>query len=163
AGLAGGADVILVPEEPFDITEVCDRLAARHRRGAEFSIVVAAEGATPREGTMVVQESTTDEFGHVRLGGIGGRIAEAIEARTGFESRVTVLGHVLRGGTPTAFDRVIATRFGLEAADAAHEGDLGVMVALRGTDVVRVPLASAVAALKTVDARLAAAARVFAG
>lgn len=161
AGLAGGADVILVPEEPFAIADVCARIEARHGRGAEFSIVVAAEGAMPAAGTMAVQEAATDEFGHVRLGGIGSRIAEEIERRTGFESRVTVLGHVLRGGTPTAFDRVIATRFGIEAADAAHEGDLGMMVALRGTDVVRVPLGEAVAALKTVDERLAAAARVL--
>ena len=112
---------------------------------------------------MVLAEAATDEFGHVRLGGIGARLADEIERRTGFESRVTVLGHVLRGGTPTAFDRVIATRFGIEAADAAHEGDLGTMVALRGTDVVRIPLGDAVAALKTVDERLFAAARVFSG
>jgi 6-phosphofructokinase 1 len=163
SGLAGGADVILVPEEPFDIEEVCDRIAHRHQRGARFSIVVAAEGAVPREGTMELQTGERDEFGHVRLGGIGNRLAEEIERRTGFEARTTVLGHVLRGGSPTAYDRVIATRFGVEAIDAVHEGDFGVMVALRGTEVVRVPIADGVAELKTVDQRLYDTAAVFFG
>src|SRR5262249_37840991 len=128
SGLAGGADMILVPEYPFDIEEVCDRLSHRHHRGANFSIVVVAEGATPIEGTMALQTGEVDEFGHVRLGGVGNRVAEEIEQRTGYEARVTVLGHVLRGGTPTAYDRVIATRFGLEAIDAANDGDYGKMV-----------------------------------
>ncbi len=163
AGLAGGADVILVPEKPFDIEEICDRLTHRHQRGANFSIVVTAEGAVPREGTMSLQTGDVDEFGHVRLGGIGARLAEEIEHRTGYEARMTSLGHVLRGGSPTAYDRVIATRFGVEAVDAAHEGDFGKMVALRGTDVVRIPIEEGVAQLKTVDQRLFDTAAVFFG
>jgi 6-phosphofructokinase 1 len=163
SGLAGGADVILVPEEPFDIEEVCDRLSHRHRRGASFSIVVVAEGATPAAGTMELQSGDTDEFGHVRLGGIGNRLADEIERRTGFEARTTQLGHVLRGGSPTAYDRVIATRFGIEAIDAVHEADFGVMVALRGTDVIRVPIEAGVAQLKTVDRKLYDTAAVFFG
>ncbi|GIU88044.1 MAG: pyrophosphate--fructose 6-phosphate 1-phosphotransferase [Acidimicrobiia bacterium] len=163
AGLAGGADVILVPEEPFDIEEVCDRITHRHQRGANFSIVVVAEGAVPVEGTMELQSGERDEFGHVRLGGIGTRLAEEIEERTGFEARTTQLGHVLRGGSPTAYDRVIATRFGVEAIDAVHEGDYGVMVALRGTEVVRVPIEEGVERLKTVDRKLYDTAAVFFG
>ncbi|HEY5012263.1 MAG TPA: 6-phosphofructokinase [Acidimicrobiia bacterium] len=160
-GLAGGADIILVPEEPFDIEELCARLRHRHAQGEAFSIVVAAEGAVPVEGTMTLQSGDTDEFGHVRLGGIGMRLQEEIASRTGFEARVTVLGHVLRGGTPTAFDRVLATRFGLEAIDAAHEGDFAKMVALHGTDIVRVPIADGVAESKTVDLGLFESAAVF--
>ena len=152
SGLAGGADVILIPERPFDIDEVCDRLRRRHGRGANFSIVVVAEGATPQEGSLVTSDGDTDEFGHVRLGGIGSLIAPEIEDRTGFETRVTILGHVQRGGSPTAFDRVLATRFGLGAIDAIDDAAFGTMVALRGTDIVRVPLAEAVSELKTVDA-----------
>ena len=163
SGLAGGADVILIPEEPFDIDEICDRLSHRHERGANFSIVVTAEGAVPKEGTMELQTGEIDEFGHVRLGGIGQRLAEEIERRTGFEARMTVLGHLLRGGSPTAYDRVIATRFGIEAIDAVHQGDFGTMVALRGTDVVRIPIEEGVAQLKTVDARLFETAAVFFG
>jgi 6-phosphofructokinase 1 len=163
AGMAGGADIILIPEEPFDIDDICDRLTHRHRRGANYSIVVAAEGAVPKEGTMELQTGERDEFGHVRLGGIGQRLADEIERRTGFEARMTSLGHVLRGGSPTAYDRVIATRFGVEAIDAAHQGDFGVMVALRGTDVVRVPIEDGVAQLKTVDGRLFDTAAVFFG
>jgi 6-phosphofructokinase 1 len=163
SGLAGGADIILVPETPFDIDEICERIRHRHSRGANFSIVVVAEGATPVAGTMELQAGTLDEFGHVRLGGIGNRLAAEIEERTGFEARMTQLGHLLRGGTPSAYDRVIATRFGVEAIDAVHEGDYGVMVALRGTDVLRVPLADGVAELKTVDQRLFDTAAVFFG
>ena len=120
-----------------------------------------AEGATPREGTLALADSELDAFGHVRLGGIGHALAPEIESRTGFETRVTALGHVLRGGTPTAFDRVIATRFGLAAIDAVHEGAFGTMVALRGTDIVRVPIADGVARLKTLDERFYADARTF--
>jgi 6-phosphofructokinase 1 len=163
SGLAGGADIILIPEEPFDIEEVCDTLTHRHQRGASFSIVVTAEGATPKDGTMELQTGETDEFGHVRLGGIGTRLAEEIERRTGYEARMTSLGHVLRGGSPTAYDRVIATRFGVEAIDAVHEGEFGVMVALRGTDIVRVPIDAGVAQLKTVDGHLFDTASVFFG
>jgi 6-phosphofructokinase 1 len=161
SGLAGGADIILVPEEPFDIDEVCARLLHRHAKGEAFSIVVVAEGAVPVEGTMTLQSGDTDEFGHVRLGGIGMRLQEEIASRTGFEARVTVLGHLLRGGTPTAFDRILATRFGLEAIDAVHERDFGTMVALRGTDIVRVPIGEGVAQSKTVDPGLFEAAAVF--
>jgi ATP-dependent phosphofructokinase / diphosphate-dependent phosphofructokinase len=163
SGIAGGADVILVPERPFDIDEVCEQLTHRHTRGAGFSIVVVAEGAVPKEGTMSVQESGVDEFGHVRLGGIGNQLAPEIEERTGFETRVTILGHILRGGTPTAFDRILATRFGLEAIDAIGDADFGKMVALRGTDIVRVPIEDATSELKTVPPELFEQAEVFFG
>jgi ATP-dependent phosphofructokinase / diphosphate-dependent phosphofructokinase len=150
AGISGGADVILIPEQPFDIDDVCERLRRRHSRGYLFSIVVAAEGATPKEGTMEVVGGTKDEFGHERLGGIGQRLEHEIEQRTGYETRTTVLGHIQRGGTPTAYDRVLATRFGLAAIDAAHAGTWGVMPALRGAAIELVALAEAVAELKTV-------------
>jgi len=120
SGMAGGADVVLVPEVPFDIDEVCARIEHRHRHGTNFSIVVVAEGATPREGTLTLQSGEEDAFGHVRLGGISNVVQEEIERRTGFETRVTILGHVLRGGTPTAYDRILATRFGIAAIDAVH-------------------------------------------
>jgi 6-phosphofructokinase 1 len=150
AGLAGGADVILIPEIPFDNDEVCRLIARRHQRGRPFSIVVVAEGATPREGTMTIATGELDEFGHPRLGGIGHRLEREIETRTGFETRATVLGHVQRGGTPTAFDRVLATRLGLAAVDAAHSGHWGRMTALRATAIELVPLADAVAEVRRV-------------
>jgi 6-phosphofructokinase 1 len=150
SGLAGGADVILIPEQPFDIEQVCDLIRHRHARGRYFSIVVAAEGAIPKEGTLSVSTGQVDEFGHPRLGGIGHVLEREIEDRTGFETRATVLGHVQRGGTPTAFDRVLATRLGLAAVDAVHDGDWGMMMALRGTQIERVPLVDAVAQLRTV-------------
>src|SRR5947209_1160535 len=149
SGLAGGANVILIPERPFDIDEVCAYIEKRFARHYA-PIVVVAEGAQPKEGTMALQEGELDAFGHVRLGGIGVVLEREIEARTGYESRQTVLGHVQRGGTPTAFDRVLATRFGLHAIDAVHDGESGVMVALQGTEIVRVPLSEATAELKTV-------------
>ncbi|HEV8296623.1 MAG TPA: 6-phosphofructokinase [Acidimicrobiales bacterium] len=163
SGLAGGADVILIPEEPFDIEQVCDHIRHRHQRGARFSIVVVAEGALPKEGSMAVASGEVDQFGHVRLGGIGTLLQDEIESRTGFETRVTILGHIQRGGTPTAFDRVLATRFGVEAIDAVHEHNFGVMVALRGPDIIRVPIADAVRELKTVDRRIYDVASVFFG
>ena len=163
SGLAGGADVILIPERPFDIAEVCERLVHRHQFGPKFSIVVVAEGATPQEGTMTLASGAVDEFGHVRLGGVGNRVTEEIASRTGFDARVTILGHVLRGGTPTAFDRVLATRFGIAAIDAAHERDFGKMVALQAGEIVRVPIADAVSELKLVDPALFAVAEVFFG
>ena len=163
SGLAGGADVILIPERPFDIDDVCDRLRNRHGRGANFSIVVVAEGAKPKGGTLATRDGETDEFGHARLGGISAVIAPEIEQRTSFETRVTILGHVLRGGTPTAYDRVLATRFGLGAIDAVDDEAFGTMVALRGTDIVRVPLAEAVSELKTVEAARYEQASVFFG
>jgi phosphofructokinase-like protein len=150
AGLAGGADAILIPEHPFDIAEVVRLIRRRHARGRTFSIVVVAEGALPKEGTMETLSGETDEFGHVRLGGIGQLLEREIEERTGYESRTTVLGHVQRGGTPTAFDRVLATRFGLAAIDAASAAKWGQMPALRGNDIVLVDLADAVAELRTV-------------
>jgi len=151
AGIAGGAAEILVPEEEFDIATVCDQLRARHEKGRYASIVVVAEGAQPKEGTMALQSRELDAFGHVRLGGIANVVAEEIESRTGFETRVTILGHIQRGGTPTAFDRVLATRFGIAAIDAVHDGAFGQMVALQAGEIVRVPIADAVGALKTVD------------
>jgi phosphofructokinase-like protein len=161
-GLAGGADAILVPEVPFEVDELCAHLERRHAGGTNFSIVVVAEGAVPREGTMATTEAEVDDFGHVRLGGIAGLLAPEVRARTGYDTRVVVLGHLLRGGTPTAFDRILATRFGLAAVDAVLEEDHDVMVALRGTDIVRVPLAAALETLKTVPpARLAEAAVFF--
>ncbi|MFN2506689.1 MAG: 6-phosphofructokinase [Acidimicrobiales bacterium] len=165
AGIAGGAADILIPEEPFDIDEVADGLRRRHERGRYASIVVVAEGAVPKEGTMVTQdEEEVDQFGHVRLGGIGTQVAREIEKRTGFETRVTILGHIQRGGTPTAFDRILATRFGIAAIDAVHDGAFGQMVALQAGHIVRVPLAEAVAEIKTVDADLYhGVAHVFSG
>jgi ATP-dependent phosphofructokinase / diphosphate-dependent phosphofructokinase len=163
SGLAGGADVILIPERPFDIEEVCALLRRRHARGRAFSIVVAAEGAIPKQGTMELAAGDTDEFGHVRLGGIGHRLEHEIEQRTGFETRATVLGHVQRGGTPTAFDRVLATRVGIAAIDAAHDGRWGTMPALRGTRIELVPLTEAVADLRTVPPEDYEAAEPFMG
>ncbi|HET9718654.1 MAG TPA: 6-phosphofructokinase [Solirubrobacteraceae bacterium] len=151
SGIAGGADVILIPEAPFDIDEVCAMIKRRHKRGRYYSIVVAAEGATPKEGTtMTLKTGETDEFGHPRLGGIGHRLEQEIEQRTGFETRATVLGHVQRGGTPTAFDRVLATRLGLAAIDAAHDGHWGTMTSLHATDIRLVPIAEAVRQTRTV-------------
>ncbi|HEY7873895.1 MAG TPA: 6-phosphofructokinase [Actinomycetota bacterium] len=164
AGIAGGADAILVPERPFDIDEVCEHIQHRHRKGRTFSIVVVAEGATPLEGSEFVQEDAgKDAFGHVRLGGIGVALEREIEERTRFETRVTILGHIQRGGTPTAFDRVLATRFGIAAIDAVDEGDFGKMVALQGTSIVRVPLGDAVGTLKTLSPDLYETAEVFFG
>jgi 6-phosphofructokinase 1 len=163
SGLAGGADIILIPERPFDIEEVCERIRHRHNRGADFSIVVVAEGAEPVEGTLSLQSGETDAFGHVRLGGVGNVVTEEIEKRTGYDTRVTILGHVIRGGTPTAYDRVLATRFGVAAIDAAHEHDFQKMVALQGTQIVLVPIEDAIRELKTVDAALYEVAGVFFG
>jgi ATP-dependent phosphofructokinase / diphosphate-dependent phosphofructokinase len=164
SGIAGGADVILVPERPFDIDEVCSRIQRRHSRGSTFSIVVVAEGATPRDGDVVTEHAeATDAFGHVRLGGIAVALEKAIEERTGFESRMTILGHVQRGGTPCAYDRVLGTRFGVAAINAANDADYGKMVALRGTEIVRVPLEDALAAPKLLDPELYQTAEVFFG
>jgi 6-phosphofructokinase 1 len=164
AGIAGGAADILVPEEEIDIEDVCERLKRRHDRGRYASIVVVAEGAEPQEGTMVTQEQEVDQFGHVRLGGIGNQVAQEIEKRTGFETRVTILGHIQRGGTPTAFDRILATRFGIAAIDAVHDGAFGQMVALQAGQIVRVSLSEAVGTIKTVDPDLYhGVARAFSG
>lgn len=163
SGIAGGADAILVPERPFDIEQVCEHIRHRHQKGRFFSIVVVAEGAKPAEGSEITQEEQTDAFGHVRLGGIGVLLENEIETRTGFETRVTILGHVQRGGTPTAFDRVLATRFGIAAIDAAEDRDYGKMVSLQGTDIVRVTIGDAVGELKTLDPELYETAEVFFG
>jgi 6-phosphofructokinase 1 len=154
AGIAGGAAEILVPEEPFDVEAISERIRRRHQDGRFATLVVVAEGAQPIEGSLTLADKGVDAFGHVRLGGVGNALAEEIEARTGFETRVTILGHVQRGGTPTAYDRVLATRFGIAAIDAVHDGAFGQMVALRGDNVVRVPLADGVGELKTVDPAL---------
>jgi phosphofructokinase-like protein len=162
AGMAGGANVILLPERPFDLAAVCAWVERRFE--THYSpIIVVAEGATPKEGSFALATGELDAFGHVRLGGIGQTLAEEVEKRTGKESRAVVLGHVQRGGTPTAFDRVLATRFGLGAIDAVQDGAFGQMVALRGTDIVRVPLAEATAELKTVPVERYAEAEVFFG
>ena len=165
AGIAGGADAILVPERPFDSEELCERLRRRHAAGITFSIVVVSEGATPREGgAMTLADAhVTDEFGHVRLGGIGVELAHRLEAITGYETRATILGHVQRGGTPTAYDRVLATRFGVAAMDAAAAGHFGQMVALHGPDIVEVDLGQALAEPKLLDPRLFETAEVFFG
>jgi ATP-dependent phosphofructokinase / diphosphate-dependent phosphofructokinase len=163
SGLAGGADVVLIPERRFDIDEVCAHIRRRHQAGRTFSIVVVAEGATPKDGDLITEHQSTDAFGHVRLGGIAVELEKEIEARTGYESRMTILGHVQRGGTPLAFDRVLGTRFGVEAMAAAADGDFGKMVALRGTRIERVPLAEALAEPKLVDPELYETAEVFFG
>jgi ATP-dependent phosphofructokinase / diphosphate-dependent phosphofructokinase len=150
SGVAGGADAILIPEVPFDIEEVCAHIRRRHDRGRYFALIVVAEGAVPREGTIVVASGGVDEFGHPRLGGIGPVLEREIEQRTGFETRTTVLGHVQRGGTPTAYDRVLATRLGLAAVDAAHADQWGTMTALRGTAIELVAMADAVKAVRRV-------------
>jgi 6-phosphofructokinase 1 len=162
SGLAGGANVILIPEKPFSIEEVCAHV--QHRFQTRYApIVVVAEGARPAEDDLVLADQRLDAFGHVRFGGVGQRLADEIEKRTGKEARCTVLGHIQRGGTPTAFDRVLATRFGLDAIGAVHDGAFGMMVALRSTDIIRVPLADATRELKTVPPERYAEAEVFFG
>ena len=162
AGLAGGANIILIPEQPFSVERVCAYVESRFQ-SHYAPIIVVAEGAVPQDGGEAVLDKGQDAFGHARLGGIGDWLAQQIEAHTGKEARTTVLGHIQRGGTPSAFDRVLATRFGLHAIDAANESDWGVMVALRGTDIVRVPLADATTQLKVVRPELYAEAEVFFG
>ena len=163
SGIAGGADVILVPEIPIDLDEVCSFLRKRYERGKGFSIVVVAEGATFKEGQEVVLEEKLDAFGHVRLGGIGEVLAKKVEERTTLETRVTVLGHIQRGGTPTAFDRVLATRFGVKAVELAQKQAFGQMVSLQGAEIVAVSLEKAVDNLKTIDRNLYEVAKVFFG
>src|SRR4051812_12862926 len=162
AGLAGGANVILIPEQRFDVEQVCE-LVGRRFESRFAPIVVVAEGAQPKDGMPEPGEDELDAFGHVRLGGIAHWLEGEIENRTGKETRATVLGHVQRGGTPTAFDRVLATRFGLHAIDAADAGRWGTMTALRGTEIETVPLSEATAELKTVPESLYAEAEVFFG
>jgi ATP-dependent phosphofructokinase / diphosphate-dependent phosphofructokinase len=164
AGLAGGADAILVPERPFDVEDVAAHLRARHSRGPNFSIVVVAEGAIPREGTLHTRaDAAADAFGHARLGGIGVALEGELERLTGYDSRVTILGHVQRGGSPVAFDRVLATRFGVAAMDAAIGGRFGAMVGLRGTQIVLTPLGEALREPKLLDPALYETAELFFG
>ncbi|GAB2909294.1 6-phosphofructokinase [Streptomyces heilongjiangensis] len=162
AGIAGGANVILIPERPFDIDQVCEQVKSRFKINYA-PIVVVAEGAAPKEGQLVLKDQSRDEFGHVRLSGIGEWLAREIAERTGKDARTTVLGHIQRGGTPSAFDRWLATRFGLHAVDAVRDGDFGVMVALQGTRIGRIPLADATAEKKVVDPSLYDEFEVFFG
>jgi ATP-dependent phosphofructokinase / diphosphate-dependent phosphofructokinase len=168
SGIAGGADVILIPEQPITVEDACEELKRRHERGKDFSIVVVSEGyeltyASGETRAVAEEARTSDQFGHVRLGGVGDALAREIEERTGFETRVTVLGHVQRGGSPTPHDRVLATRYGLKAADLVHEEQWGTMAALHGDSIVAVPLADAVAELKTVPPQWYDVARAFFG
>ena len=161
AGIAGGATMVLIPEIPFDIAEVCRRISRRHERNRFASIVVVAEGAEPVPGTLEVEAKTYDRFGHVLLGGVSQVIAEEIAARTGFDTRVVMLGHVQRGGTPTAYDRVLCTRFGVAAINLAHERAWGQMVVARGAEIVPAPLSTMVGQTKPVDPALYDVAQVF--
>jgi len=154
AGIAGGASVVLIPEIPFDIQEVCDRIVRRHDRGRYASIVVVAEGAESKPGTLELTDKVYDKFGHVRLGGVADVIAREIGERTGFETRVVMLGHVQRGGTPTAFDRVLSTRFGVAAIDLVHQSGWGQMVVARGSEIVPAPLELTVGQTRSVDVSL---------
>ncbi len=167
AGIAGGADAILVPERPFDMDELARHLRRRHARGRSFSIVVVAEGAKPTGGSAggetVTRDASRDAFGNARLGGIGVMLERELESRTGYETRATILGHVQRGGSPVAYDRVLATRFGVEALRAAVGGRSGVMVALDGTETVQVPLADALGSRRLLDPGLYETAELFFG
>lgn len=164
SGIAGGADDILIPEVPFDMDEICRHLMARYDRGKRFSIVVVAEGAKPKDSDMVItQSSERDEFGHVRLGGIGHILAREIENRLHVDTRVTILGHVQRGGSPTAHDRILATRFGVAAVECIKNNDFGKMVALQGDSIVPIPLHDAVGELKTVKMDLYELSKIFFG
>lgn len=163
AGMAGGADFILVPEIPIRVEEVCEAIHRRHSRGKTFSIIVVAEGAEFSKGDRVSIDQKLDEFGHVRLGGIGDALAKLIEAKTQYETRVTVLGHVQRGGSPTAFDRVLGTRFGVKAVELALAGDWGKMACLKGNAILSVPIEQATQKLKTVDMGLYDIAKIFFG
>lgn len=156
SGIAGGADAILIPERPFDVDKVAESIRQRHERGKYFSIVVVAEGAkfASGSGALVVQEMGKDEFGHAKLGGIANILAREIEKRTGFETRAVVLGHIQRGGSPTAFDRVLATRYGLGAIDMVHRGEFGCMAALRSNKIVSIPLTEAISKNRVVDAEV---------
>ena len=164
AGIAGGADYILIPEEPFDLDAVCDSIKRRHARGKEFSIIVVSEGAQFKAGQHVTsKEGKTDAFGHVILGGIGQTLSDLVEQKTGFETRVTVLGHIQRGGSPTAFDRILGTRFGVKAAELVLAGDFGKMVSLQGNKIVGVPLDQKAVTMKTVDPELYEISKLFFG
>jgi ATP-dependent phosphofructokinase / diphosphate-dependent phosphofructokinase len=155
SGIAGGADAILIPERPFDVDKVAESIRQRHERGRYFSIIVVAEGAkfsaTSGDGALILQDMGKDEFGHAKLGGIASTLAREIEKRTGFETRAVVLGHIQRGGSPSAFDRVLATRYGLGAIDMVHRGEFGCMAALRANKIISIPLKEAISKNRTVD------------
>lgn len=163
AGLAGGADIILIPEKPFDIEKVCEYIKQRHQRGINFSIIVVAEGAKPKGGVEIVYSESLDEFGHIRLGGVGYFIGKEIEKCINLETRVVVLGHLQRGGSPTAFDRILATRFGISAIDLVHQERFDRMVTLRGNKIASAPLKDVISKRKTVDLELYDVASVFFG
>jgi len=163
AGIAGGADAILVPEIPFDIDEVCKCIQARRKRGLSFSIIVVAEGAKPKGGKEIVYSKIVDEFGHVKLGGVGYYVAKEIEKKTGIETRVVVLGHLQRGGSPSAFDRILATRYGIAAIDLVKKKKFGRMVALKGNKITSIPLKEVASKKKTADLKLYELASVFFG
>jgi len=163
AGLAGGADVILIPEIPVDITEVCNFIKKRYSRGKTFSIVAVAEGTKLSADSLITQKKERDEFGNVMLGGIGHILANIIAQKTGYETRVTVLGHLQRGGSPTAFDRVLGTRFGVKAVELVTKGEFGKMVSLQGNKITSVPLEKAVGSVKTVDMELYKTSKIFFG
>ncbi|HOW87455.1 MAG TPA: ATP-dependent 6-phosphofructokinase [Candidatus Omnitrophota bacterium] len=163
SGIAGGADVILIPEVAVTADEICDHIVARHKRGKHFSIVAVAEGFSIKGEDLVTATKELDAFGHVLLGGVGDRLAKLIEKKTGYETRCTVLGHIQRGGSPTAFDRVLGTRFGVKAVELVKLNKFGYMVALKGRDIVEVPLADAVGALKTVPMDMYELTKIFAG
>jgi ATP-dependent phosphofructokinase / diphosphate-dependent phosphofructokinase len=158
SGIAGGADVILIPERPFDVDKVADSIRQRHERGRYFSIVVVAEGAKfaseSGDGAPILQDMGKDEFGHAKLGGVANILAREIEKRTGFETRAVVLGHIQRGGSPSAFDRVLATRYGLGAIDMVHRSEFGCMAALRANKIVSIPLRDAIARNRMVDSEM---------
>jgi len=162
AGLAGGADAILIPEKPINVDEVCESVLMRSKHGMNFSIIVVAEGAKIA-GQEVLASKKIDDFGHVQLGGVGAALAQLIEQKTGFETRVTVLGHIQRGGTPTAFDRILASRYGVAAMDAVHQGHFGVLVGLKGNDIVEVPLAQVSEGIRTVDEKFYEMTKTFWG
>jgi 6-phosphofructokinase 1 len=151
SGIAGGADVILIPEQPFDVDDIAETIRQRHERGRYFSIIVVAEGARFSNNQSLIADAPKDEFGHARLGGVANTLAQEIEKRTGIETRTVILGHVQRGGSPSAFDRVLATRYGLGAIEMVHRGEFGRMAALRGNKIVSVPIADAIAKNRTVD------------
>ncbi len=164
AGIAGGADMILIPEKPFDVEEVCECIRKRQNRGRNFSIIVAAEGAKPKGGEEIVYSSGVDEFGHARFGGVGYYIGKEIEKRfENIETRAVVLGHLQRGGSPNSYDRVLATRFGIAAIELIHEDKFGQMVAIQGNTMVSVPLKDVIGKRKTVDSQLYEIAATFFG
>lgn len=163
SGLAGGADVILIPEKPFDVAEICDYIVQRQKRGRNFDVIVVSEGAKPKDGKEIVCSDSVDEFGNVRLGGVGYYLGKTIEKCIGTETRVVVLGHIQRGGTPTAFDRVLGTKLGLAAVDLVHEDKFGFMVGIQGNRIVSVSLKDVVGRRKTVNPELYEIATVFFG